>query len=314
MVFKEGGYKFIHYKEYISFLLDNHIEEVADQYLKISEEIAPGWFEWFPDRENFKLSAKTRLIDFFQSVKEDRALEHSKAIVSKWKENNIPELQDRKLSSDDILNSITVRRLTIFCFIDKYTGDIALVQKIYREAEHFYGIVTKYTLDVFLSLFQHELQRTNEELKSSHEELETTNEELRNSEEELQAVNEELREQIRQRVHSEEIREKENQYLQTILENISDGIVACDENGMLSFFNRATREFHCVEEKPIPHTEWSSYYNLFLVFPEFFINCLKFFLFFLQLGVDYFKAFIVFFKLHFRFPSCGNVVHHYHCP
>jgi nitrogen fixation/metabolism regulation signal transduction histidine kinase len=34
------------------------------------------------------------------------------------------------------------------------------------------------------------------------------------------------------------------QLLWAILENLSEGVVACDATGALSFFNRATREFH----------------------------------------------------------------------
>lgn len=53
------------------------------------------------------------------------------------------------------------------------------------------------------------------------------------------------------------------QLLWAILENLSEGVVACDANGTLSFFNRATREFHGIGQEPIAPDDWSDRYSLF---------------------------------------------------
>jgi signal transduction histidine kinase len=50
--------------------------------------------------------------------------------------------------------------------------------------------------------------------------------------------------------------------LWAILENLSEGVVACDANGTLSFFNRATREFHGIVEEPIGPQDWVGRYSL----------------------------------------------------
>ncbi len=57
--------------------------------------------------------------------------------------------------------------------------------------------------------------------------------------------------------------EQEREFLNTMLENISDGIVACDEKGILTIFNRATREFHGLPESPLPPEEWARHYRLY---------------------------------------------------
>ncbi len=57
---------------------------------------------------------------------------------------------------------------------------------------------------------------------------------------------------------------KEKEFIKAVLDNIEDGIVACNKEGVLSIFNRATRGFHCLPEKPIPAEEWSQHYDLFL--------------------------------------------------
>jgi PAS domain S-box-containing protein len=47
-----------------------------------------------------------------------------------------------------------------------------------------------------------------------------------------------------------------------VLENISDGIVACDGQGTLSFFNRATRLIHGIEQEDLPPERWTERYRL----------------------------------------------------
>ncbi|MCS3903610.1 diguanylate cyclase (GGDEF)-like protein/PAS domain S-box-containing protein [Methylohalomonas lacus] len=57
--------------------------------------------------------------------------------------------------------------------------------------------------------------------------------------------------------------EQEREFLNAMLENLSDGIVACDEKGILTIFNRATREFHGLAESPLPPDEWARHYRLY---------------------------------------------------
>ncbi len=58
--------------------------------------------------------------------------------------------------------------------------------------------------------------------------------------------------------------EKDREFLNAVLENIENGIVACDAQGNLTFFNRATKEFHGIPAQDIPASEWARYYNLYL--------------------------------------------------
>ena len=57
--------------------------------------------------------------------------------------------------------------------------------------------------------------------------------------------------------------ENKNTFLHAVLDNLADGVVACDADGHLTVFNRATREFHGLPEKSIPPEQWADYYNLF---------------------------------------------------
>ncbi|CAN5334883.1 hypothetical protein BH24PSE2_BH24PSE2_21050 [soil metagenome] len=68
---------------------------------------------------------------------------------------------------------------------------------------------------------------------------------------------------ITKRKAENEKMERQEQFLNSVLENISDGIVACDETGRLILFNRSTRELHGVHEEAIPPEKWAEHYNLY---------------------------------------------------
>jgi len=52
-------------------------------------------------------------------------------------------------------------------------------------------------------------------------------------------------------------------FLEAVLENTADGVVACDAEGKLAYFNRATRDLHGLPEAPLPPQEWSKHYSLY---------------------------------------------------
>jgi PAS domain S-box-containing protein len=71
-------------------------------------------------------------------------------------------------------------------------------------------------------------------------------------------------EEAEARKEAEKKLEKEQNFLMAVLSNIADGIVACDEKGVLTLFNRAAREFHGLEEQPLEADKWAPFYDLYL--------------------------------------------------
>ncbi len=55
----------------------------------------------------------------------------------------------------------------------------------------------------------------------------------------------------------------ERDLLNAILDNVAEGVVACDADGRLTMFNKATREFHGLPESPVPPEQWANHYSLF---------------------------------------------------
>ncbi|KAI9132835.1 PAS domain S-box protein [Acaryochloris sp. CCMEE 5410] len=52
-------------------------------------------------------------------------------------------------------------------------------------------------------------------------------------------------------------------FLAAVLDNLSNGIVACDSQGVLTLTNRATQEIHQKPFRQIPAEQWANYYNLY---------------------------------------------------
>lgn len=54
-----------------------------------------------------------------------------------------------------------------------------------------------------------------------------------------------------------------NNLFEAILKNVTDGIVACDENGILVFFNRGLEVMHKLPLSPLGPDDWAKHYGLY---------------------------------------------------
>jgi PAS domain S-box-containing protein len=58
--------------------------------------------------------------------------------------------------------------------------------------------------------------------------------------------------------------ERPRGFVEALLENVEDAIVACDAGGVLTVFNHAARELHGLPERPVAAEQWAECYDLFL--------------------------------------------------
>lgn len=56
--------------------------------------------------------------------------------------------------------------------------------------------------------------------------------------------------------------EKERVFLRALFDSLTEGVVACDQDGVLTAFNQATRAFYGLPEEPIPTGRWADHYTL----------------------------------------------------
>jgi PAS domain S-box-containing protein len=81
---------------------------------------------------------------------------------------------------------------------------------------------------------------------------------------ELSKTNRQLQQEVRDRKGTEITLRKEREMLRVLLENVQAGIVACDEQGILTLFNQTARDFHGLPATPLPADQWATYYDLYL--------------------------------------------------
>jgi PAS domain S-box-containing protein len=68
---------------------------------------------------------------------------------------------------------------------------------------------------------------------------------------------------LRKRRHAEATLVSEREFSSVVLENLHDGIIACDASGVLTRVNRAAREMHGSAGKAIPLEQWADYYEIY---------------------------------------------------
>jgi len=66
-----------------------------------------------------------------------------------------------------------------------------------------------------------------------------------------------------EREKTEAALEKERDFQRALLESLQEGIVACDSNGILTLFNRASKEMHGLENSPLPPDKWAETFDLY---------------------------------------------------
>jgi PAS domain S-box-containing protein len=56
---------------------------------------------------------------------------------------------------------------------------------------------------------------------------------------------------------------QQQELLRLLLENLAEGVVACDADGKITFFNKTARDWHGTDITQIPAAEWTGSFNLF---------------------------------------------------
>lgn len=68
---------------------------------------------------------------------------------------------------------------------------------------------------------------------------------------------------ITERRSTKKAAQNERVFLNTVLDNIKDAIVICNQNGKIIRFNESARRLHNLPEEPIPSEQWAEHYDLY---------------------------------------------------
>ena len=92
-------------------------------------------------------------------------------------------------------------------------------------------------------------------------ELEHPTEQLQEMAQQLEESNVELLEAVAQTTDARQAIVADRQFLRAVLDSLTDGVVACNAEGVLTVFNTATREMLGKPEEPLPPDQWSTRYE-----------------------------------------------------
>ena len=83
------------------------------------------------------------------------------------------------------------------------------------------------------------------------------------SSQQIAAINQQLQHKIEELEQIQIILQEKEGFLQTLLNNVSDGIAACDREGRITQFNPACKVLFGLPQKSLPSEEWSQHYRLY---------------------------------------------------
>jgi diguanylate cyclase (GGDEF)-like protein/PAS domain S-box-containing protein len=68
---------------------------------------------------------------------------------------------------------------------------------------------------------------------------------------------------VSERLQAKQVLAQKQELLDAVLETVDVGVIACDANGELSFFNRAAREYHGQAPSQMDVGDWAAHYDLY---------------------------------------------------
>lgn len=252
-------------KDYAKFIYVHHLSEASAEYINFAREVKLPLLkrQIVLTEEEIESFLKENFKSFLYQTFSGEVLITAEETMRKWKANELPGIPKTGVKVADIVLAYSARKQVLLNFLIRYSKDPETIVEVVRELEGLHAHLEEMAFATYLEIQQEEQQALNSKLKEYQEELQASNEELRESYEKLLVSNEELSEQAEKKAAIEKHLEKEHNYLKAVLENVSDGIVACNEEGVLSFFNDATRRFHGLPEKALPADDWATYYDLY---------------------------------------------------
>lgn len=83
------------------------------------------------------------------------------------------------------------------------------------------------------------------------------------STQQMTALNQQLKQKVKELEQTQATIQGKEQFLQTLLNNVSDGIAACDREGKVTQFNPACKKLFGLPQRSLPTEQWSKHYRVY---------------------------------------------------
>ncbi|HEY1055153.1 MAG TPA: PAS domain-containing protein, partial [Emticicia sp.] len=161
-----GTPNLLHFKylpAYAQYLLDNKLEDFTRISLAISREVKIPllrFFEGMPEDELIKMSVQGTQ-DYLTYFATNRVKEFIDFSIDRWKENQLPLVQNNEIVAQDISTVSYTRRKALRHFLPEYTTDFTIYDQILDEIDVFVLTVEEQSYN---TLFDIKQQKINEHL------------------------------------------------------------------------------------------------------------------------------------------------------
>src|SRR3954447_18757153 len=161
--------KFKYLPEYAAYLLDNKLELLLDEQIRLSYELQLPLLEYFKhlSREELKELSKPGMRNYLVHIIANRLDEFIQTSINSWKQNQLPMLTKNQIVSKDISLSILIRKRVFLKYITDYTTDAATILSIVEEFDTYSSKTELLMFGCYSDIQQEEINRQLEIIQRS---------------------------------------------------------------------------------------------------------------------------------------------------
>ncbi len=152
-----------HAKGYVAYLLNNCLEALGEENLRLLEEYDVPILKLFShlNRQELLIQSRNDLKAALEVMLEDQAVESELAIIERWKSGELEGIGREQVSQRDILLLCSIRKQLLLMFLPQYTSDCKLFAQVMLEVEYFQTQVVQYALAAYEAISKENILRKN---------------------------------------------------------------------------------------------------------------------------------------------------------
>lgn len=153
--------KFDHFREYASFLLEAHLDELVQTEMKRSYEVKLPLLDLLDklnESQLYELS-KRSISEYLTSIKDGTVVQVVEKSMEDWKADKLPGIPKEKLLATDIALIYNVRKHSLMTLLPRFTTDLSRIITILKEIEDFYTFQEVLAIDTYAQIKREEIER-----------------------------------------------------------------------------------------------------------------------------------------------------------
>src|SRR5436305_13119424 len=153
--------KFTYLPEYAAYLLNNKLELLVDEQLRLSYDLQLPLLKYFQhlSREQLKEMSKPAMKNYLLHIIENRLDDFIQTSLNTWKQNQLPSLTRSQIVSKDISLTILIRKRAFLKYITDYTTDASTILAIIEEFDTYSSKTEWLMFSCFADIQQEEINR-----------------------------------------------------------------------------------------------------------------------------------------------------------